>query len=316
MIPEGFGGPGGSGVFRGILILAAAFLFIGCGVPEVLIVSDEYWDQTGPVPGDATRLLTAALGESGHRSSIITVPSSAGIDAFTDGRSFGAPVVLLSPYHSALADRIADSMPDIRFVAAGRKGAVSRPNLATIYSDRTEVMNRAGRLSALVAEELGRIESRAPVAAVLFYSGTSARHAEEQAFLDGFESAGTEAGLEYHVLRRLGNEREAIDYLNGIQALKPVLFAVFCSTMNGAVLDHLSTVGGRLVMENRGVSGEAYGPMVLFSVEEDIVRAYVDAVETEGGRSIAIPAYIRSGPAMRDIPEETVAKFSRVGYFL
>jgi hypothetical protein len=215
----------------------ACLLLLGCGAPDVLVLSDQYWWATDLT--DGTRQGLVSRGENTRLEfGLVGFPTSPDVLMDVVERS-GAAVTLLSPLLSQYGAQLARKNEDRRFVAfeSGLRTSGTIDNLYTVSTDRSDAYTRAGALCRSFLEDPANAALKV---AALFYSGGARRSSEREAFLNGI-GAQTGDRLIVKSFPRLDGVAEVNEAVSSLKESGIGLAFVSMSSMTKDVVSNVSS---------------------------------------------------------------------------
>ncbi len=250
------------------LVVGAMFL-LGCGEPDALLVSDEAWITLNGSRG--------AVEKAFQRKDLdieISVIPMKDLDTIRPAliEASGRNIVILSPLLSGYTDRLAPELPDITFVAFGSWEA---DNVFSITSDRSDVMETAGRMSA---EWVAGLKEADKTVVAVFLRGTDKRDTEYARFIEGWNDAGCDCILELKSMRPDENPDELDSFLSLDLLERSVLGLFFAGKFNRRGIEYCASVSVPVVTENVP-TGEALNAEYIFTIEESYLDSAVRALE-------------------------------------
>ena len=271
---------------------------IGCGNPDLLVISDKYW--TSIQMDEATR---ERIQESSKRNrgrvlfAEIPYPTEPERIAAIIS-SFNPDAVLLSPLLSRYAPRLTDLTPEKNLFAFGLafNPSIRADNLVMLETDRSGAYLLAGSMCRRYLDDPAN-EGRK--IAALFYSGGNTRSEERSAFLNGIGE-----DLEERAIIRSFPRLESTGAVNTtISELKQHdigLYFVSMSALSEAAVAIISSQSQALIITERalvaGSEQAAFEDRIVASVEEDWIAVF-DILFDPQGPVIRVETSLVPGPA-------------------
>jgi hypothetical protein len=281
-----------------VSILVVVCLCLSCSPVEILIITDEFFDEFDWGLPSGSGGVVEILSENGFGYEIYSIDMGSRVPDLSKELSEkigGVSILVLSPVLSYQGPDLAAEWPDRTIITVGRENYAERytdvENLVSLYSDRTDAFREAGRLfgeyllELIFSETVSEDEKREEILAeAYFYTGSRAARLEMTAFKEGLEPTSSSGSVEYTEVDTLTGRQNIKNRIDGSIKRKTPLLLFFLDELNAFCLEsvHDENVA---VVSDAVVSSGGYLDQILFSVEEMRRSALKDALSTqaEGG---------------------------------
>jgi len=271
-------------------LVVVTMILLACGEPDALLVADESWIALNGSRGTVEKVF--------QRKDLdieISIMPMKDLDTLRPAliEASGRNIVILSPLLSGYIDRLAPELPDITFVAFGSWEA---ENVFSITSDRSDVMETAGRMSA---EWVAGLKEADKTVVAVFLRGTDKRDTEYVRFMEGWNDAGCDCTLELKRMRPDENPDELDSFLSLDLLERSVLGLFFAGRFNRRGIEYCASVSVPVVTEHVP-AGEALDAEYIFTIEESYLDSAVRALQVlqeqnDGTRSVTMEATLVAG---------------------
>jgi len=251
----------------------AALALTSCSRSSVLILTDPYWNAAVLNQNATFKAVERSASESGIvlsvRETSLDPKDVAGIQKLI--AKLRATNVILSPLLSSAAVSVARSVPKKRIAAFLPEAADAPDNLVSIVSLPAAAFREAG----VLASQFGGSPTGREGRVVALFSDDPASIEEETAFRAGYDSTATSLTI---LTANNGDRTRLRSELTDQTAGKVGLYVLAAPGLNSFAFDVLKTDHAPIMTEN-WIGGALYSDKVVYSIDEDIVRALRKTVE-------------------------------------